>query len=207
MELQKNNLILLDWDDTLFPTSWVMEKHRNGVPITENIKKLDEILFMFLKFVCMYGKVLIITNAEKQWIKISLNLLDKTSFFIQQHIKNNSFEHGTITIISARDLLSGTFPEQIWVWKELTFKKILEKYFQMNQSLLNLICIGDALYEYNAFVSIWKTENFNRRIKYFKYVKFINKTSIDHLCEELTILTKQINKIIHSRKNLDLIYK
>ena len=78
---KENTLFILDWDDTLFPTSNTVKQGislsnnntRNG--LAEHYKELDRMISVFLKHILKYGKVLIITNATKEWISLSSSVI------------------------------------------------------------------------------------------------------------------------------------
>ena len=93
------SLIIFDWDDTLFPTSWVISSkiNTNSYVMTD----LDNIVYTILKHCLRYGTVLIVTNAMPEWVHMSSNSLPKTKKLIGKYIQ----------IISARNLYQKKFPE------------------------------------------------------------------------------------------------
>src|SRR5579872_4810964 len=79
-----NTLIIIDWDDTLYPTSWTME---NNIDLTDpnsrykyisHFEHLDNHLSSALGHMKTLGEVLIITNAMPEWVELSLSVLPKT---------------------------------------------------------------------------------------------------------------------------------
>lgn len=55
-----------------------------------------------------------------------------------------------IPIISANDLFSATYPNEVKEWKEKTFKLLPEK-FNINKNIpTNMVCIGDSPLELDA---------------------------------------------------------
>lgn len=127
METYKNkiyltNIFIIDWDDTLYPTSWV---NKNSIDVTNTsilqqykiyFLELDKTISGLLESLNQVGDVWIVTNANINWIKSCLIGLDLTRKTI---MKNN------IRIVSARDSysLNSTSPTE---WKILTFQDILE---------------------------------------------------------------------------------
>ena len=111
-----STLIILDWDDTLFPTHCVISNNMNvGNKLLRHkyidyFKNLDGVLSKFLQKIIKIGKVIIITNALLEWIGLSSDILPKTTQVLK-HIK----------VISARAKYQPV-SENIMDWKELAFK-------------------------------------------------------------------------------------
>src|SRR5438132_10051267 len=71
----ENTLIIIDWDDTLYPTTWIVE---NNIDLTDPksrykyikyFENLDNQLSEALGHMMTLGEVLIITNAMLEWIE------------------------------------------------------------------------------------------------------------------------------------------
>ena len=150
------NIFIIDWDDTLFPTSWV---NKNSINISESSKiqeykvyflELDTTISMLLESLNQVGEIWIVTNASINWIKTCLLELEQT----RKTIINNK-----IRIVSARDAysLNSSSPTE---WKILTFQDILEDIISkiINKikpnTYINIISIGDAMYEYIALINL-----------------------------------------------------
>jgi hypothetical protein len=154
----KTTLIILDWDDTLFPTSWI-NKNNIGFLSVENriilynkyFYKIDNNLEHLLYKLTNCGKVFIITNALLNWIDMSVNILPKTSKLLKKNI---------IKIVSARGEYSH-YTSNMTEWKKLAFKRELESLLQ-NTKINNIISIGDAEYEYMALINLYE----NNKQKY-----------------------------------------
>lgn len=216
--MDKNNtLLILDWDDTLFPTTWLVKQNIdlsqniNDVKILKYFSKLDEILYKFLSNLNKLGKVVIITNAVKKWIYVTTELLPKT----KKIININS------DVISAREICELKYPKQMHLWKSYIFKNFVENYFQERTSRAygasslcslsncsqkiktpqNIISIGDAEYEFQALKNLYK---YNHRI--LKSIRFIREPSFEYLIEQICITNKNIIKIRNKKNHLDLKY-
>jgi hypothetical protein len=195
-----SKLIILDWDDTLFPTSWSM---MNDINFTKNnmfdkykpyFTDLDNVLYNFLVDCMKYGKVFIVTNAMKRWISKTSELLPKSS----ELLKN-------IIIISAKDLHQKKFPKQINQWKLLVFKYIADTY-TVNHDYDHVISIGDADYEFNALLDLINHHNIKNQ-GYLKSIRLVSAPSYDTLIDQLHTLNKSINKICLANKHMDLQFK
>lgn len=196
MKITKHKtLFILDWDDTLFPTNWIMKNDINLMVSTSRdqyiiyFQELDRVLSKFLQKVSSLGKVIIVTNALPDWVNISSVVLPTTYNLLRK-----------IKIISAR----GTYrlkSSNIMDWKIMAFRDIIDKEFN-NLSLLNVISIGDAEYEYQALISL---NNRKKGIKkYLKSIRFMKDPTHDILIDQLEVLNDAIPKIWNKDKHLDL---
>lgn len=215
MENNKNklyltNIFIIDWDDTLFPTTWI---NKNSIDISNSdiiqeykvyFLELDKTISELLKSLNQVGDIWIVTNANINWIKSCLMELEQTRKII---ITNK------IRIISARDLYSSNSNSPT-EWKILTFQDIMEDI--MNKIInkikpntyINIISIGDAIYEYTALINL---DNFiksyisNKQFKYLlKNVKFIEKPEFDYVIDQMNVLNKKRDDIINKLEYIDL---
>jgi hypothetical protein len=191
-----STLIILDWDDTLFPTTWVNKYNINIIDKNNQIvyqkffKNLDILLEKLFRLLIKCGNVMIITNALLNWIDISSKILPITSDFIQRA--------NIIKIISARSDYSKTSSDPM-EWKRLAFAKELQK---LNKNINNIISIGDAEYEYNALVKLYVSDE--NQFRLLKTVKFVRNPDITHLADQIKILYNSISKICKEPTFLDL---
>lgn len=188
-------LFILDWDDTLFPTNWVMKNGINLlIPSIRDqyiiyFQELDRVLSKFLKNLINMGKVIIVTNALLDWVHISSVVLPCTYNLLRK-----------VTIISARGEYKN-ISSKMMDWKMLAFRDIIDKEFS-DSTLMNVISIGDAEYEYQALIAI------NRQkigtTKYLKSIRFMREPSHDVLIDQLEVLHDAIPKIWKISRHLDL---
>ncbi|CAH6421124.1 Hypothetical protein KVN_LOCUS147 [uncultured virus] len=195
------SIIIFDWDDTLFPTTWLTN---NGINLVDPIvqykyliffSKLDLILFKLLSNATKISKVIIVTNAMEKWVKLSLTILPNTKLLVKNKIQ----------IISARDKYNKILPMNSNIWKKLIFEKIISNEFNSYSYMQNIISVGDADYEFNALVNLYDDKCNTKRI--LKNIKFIQSPSFDMLIDELEILNKFMLKIIYIKRHLDLKFK
>ena len=193
----KNTLFILDWDDTLFPTSW---SNANNIDLIDpnaalsfvNIfKLLDETIFIFLTNIQQCGKVIIITNATKQWVNVSSIVIPKSN----EIIKN-------LSIISARDDYIG-ITTNVNEWKIYAFKQFITKEFRY-KSLMNVISIGDGIYERDALMKLYHL--YPNKIKYLKSIKYKTSPSLNNLIEQLDTVNNAIIDIFKTYSQICKIF-
>jgi len=224
MSINKNkiyltNIFIIDWDDTLFPTTWV---NRNDINLmnSESLSQyklyfleLDKTISSLLESLNKVGDIFIVTNANIKWIKSCLVVLNITRKFIIDK---------KIRLVSARDSYSQTnnSPTE---WKILTFQDIIEdimnkinKNFRPN-TIINIISIGDAMYEYIALINldnfiksyiINRNNKFNCNFNYLlKNIKFIEKPDFDYIIDQMQVLSNNKDDIVNKLSFIDLKFK
>ena len=197
--MQKSNtLIILDWDDTLFPTSWVginninirEKKTRDNYQVM--FAELDNILYNFLTKCINLGKVLIMTNASYGWINITTKMVPNTSKLINKYIK----------VISARESYSEYY--DINKWKHYAFEDEVINYFKNKKTTHNILSIGDALYEYEALIKIYELKKVKPKKRILKTIKLMYSPTYYSLIDQINVLSECINKLSHKKKHIDL---
>jgi hypothetical protein len=206
---KKDTLIILDWDNTLFPTTWVTN---NGIDLrdsnvrNDNISRfteLDSVLYILLNKLSNYGKVVIVTNALQTWVKLSAGVLPKTAFLLNK-----------IKIVSARknhQMHSSSMMD----WKKLAFKNEFSEEINhelpniitkeiLQKRILNIISIGDAEYEYRALIDLY---NLTNKPKLLKSIRLMDDPSYETLVDQLQVINKSFNDICLNKKHMDLKFK
>ena len=195
--IQYNSLIILDWDDTLFPTSFLS---KNGYfseniilaekeeKIKKKLEKLEKSVLRLINISLSKGEVFIITNASEGWVEYTSSKYYQKFYEILDKIK----------IISARGEWEGIFPDNINEWKMNSFSN-LRKYFD-SKLVTNILCLGDSMLEIEAgkFLANCFQEAF------IKTIKFKEDPKPDELNKQLTLVTKQFNIIHSSIKSLTI---
>ena len=198
MILSKNRtLIILDWDDTLFPTTWITT---NEINLKNNIEidkykqyflQVDLDLNNLLTKLQQCGTVIIVTNALISWIKLSITILPRTSKTLD-----------SIKVISARGDYQSKSANPM-DWKKLAFESIIQT---MGKKINNIISVGDAEYEYNALISLFDP-NFNsnpNKYRLLKSVKFIKYPTKEVLIDQIRVLERASIKIATAKTHLDI---
>lgn len=187
--------IIIDWDDTLFPTTWFTKNKMPNLSDflmsgsindnTKEIKMIDRIIYLIIKKCLRYGEVMIITNATLDWIMVCLDFLPKTKKFLMDK---------KVPIISARQ---NTIINDMVNNKKITFKKVINI-----NNYDNIISIGDGMGEYLALINL--CDEFIECNSHLKTIKLIEYPDIENILEQLIILGKSIKKIINAPCHLDL---
>ena len=193
---KNKTLIFIDWDDTFFPTSWVFDQ---GIEIMDpNIREkyskifreLDLLIYNFLNKIEKYGKVIIITNAMPEWVQLSCSLLTDTN----KAMKN-------IPILSAKKLYKEKTSNQK-IWKTMCFNDILKSHTQKIK-ITNIISIGDAFYEYDALVNLYRVQK-NHHERFLKAIQLTRYPSYKKLYEQLHIMYNCIEHVCLHKNHLDI---
>lgn len=226
------NTIFIDWDDTLYPSTWV---HNNNIDCTnkEDINKyklffleLDKSITNLLEILTDNNDnaVYIVTNANKKWVELCLSTLPKTKEIIEKDV----------IILSAKDNYNQK-TNSIMDWKVLTFRDVVKNVYINNtldidemynplhsshnlhnsQFIGNVISIGDSNYEYTALLNLYEyfkkngfklfnTSKKKEKEYLLKNVKLVDKPEFDILINQLCILKKNINVIIEQQNVVDI---
>jgi hypothetical protein len=196
MLLSKNKtLIILDWDDTLFPTTWITTNEinlRNNIDVDKHrqyFSQVDLDLNNLLIKLTQCGTVIIVTNALLSWIKLSTAILPRTSKTMEK-----------IKVISARGDYQNKSANPM-DWKKLAFESIIQG---MEKKINNIISVGDAEYEYNALISLYDSNYNPKYYKLLKSVKFIKYPTKDVIIDQIRVLERASVKIVTSKTHLDI---
>lgn len=187
--------IFFDWDDTLFPTSWVKLQ---GDALYFNMdyydkklmRDLTEIVIKILKLASTLGEVIIVTNAEEKWV------IESTAIYMRDAFNIIS----DITIISARQKYEKSLPNDFLNWKALTFIEEIDN----SMSVEKVVSIGDASYEKDGIkkaVSLCNTK------VSCKTIKLIELPSIEVLIKQLIQLEQNLEKFINDDTTEDFYLK
>jgi len=199
--MEHKTLIIFDWDDTLFPTSWLVQNNINlSDEQTRNkyiilFTRLDTLINQLLIIAMKHGKVIIVTNAVNKWIELSLNMLPNTKKLI----------HNNIDVISARELYQEKHPDQMGLWKRLVFQNYVNDHFKTHP-LQNIISIGDAEHEFNALIELYNAHSVVKK-RILKTVRFIKDPTFESLLDQLNVFKNCLVQIIRSKKHMDLVFK
>ena len=186
-----NSLFIFDWDDTLFPTSFLInegicDEDILSEELTKEFNILEEIIINILNYAIEKGDVYIITNSSISWFKYSSDKCYPNLGNILEKIK----------IISARDEYEKTYPGQNKFWKKKAFLSLKK---EINPKLVtNIICFGDSIIELEA----GKALACNLNEAFVKRIKFKENPEIEDLIKQLNLIKEKIGFIYSKAKNL-----
>ncbi len=188
-----NSIIIYDWDDTLFATTYLMEK---GYLNDENeICETDYLLMAKLEFCVLRllttsintkSDIYIISNSSIEWIESLINRYFPSIEKIIDKIK----------IISAREQYEAEYPSDSNLWKKKAFLSLKQQYD--TNSPINIVNLGDSLADIDAGGLLMK----QFKDSYLKSIKLRESPSITDLIKQLTLTTNQFSNVFKSIKNL-----
>eukprot|EP01084_Bolivina_argentea_P113116 201677_1 len=152
-KVTRNNLIIWDWDDTIFPTySFMTHQDKKDKQFMDKLKTLVLLIEkIFSKMIQIYGSsnIIILTNGSDNWIHKCLNVDIIQHIFI--NFQNLLRKHKIKTISASTKQIQKKFPKNPYKWKRIAFQKIFKDHFNDDNKIINCITsIGDSLYEYKA---------------------------------------------------------
>ena len=177
-------IIFIDWDDTLYPTSWFRSSGdapspRSLAPVFEKIEKTVK---AFLSVAQAVGKTYIVTSASATWVEDCLS----------------SFLPGLRD--SSPEIIPANYYRDRTREKKMDFREMM--IFRKHQAMMSVvkdetsfISIGDSHVEQYALHRIPGIR---------KSVKLKHKPSLEELCEQLENLTTTLPLLVNYRSSIDL---
>ena len=186
-----NSIIIFDWDDTLFCSTYYIKKkcfESISGAIQSKINKLEQCVHQVLSMAIQYGDTYIITNANQNWVDFSAAKYYPSIVPLLQKIK----------VLSARSLFEKKFPNDNRMWKLSAFAEV-GKLYEENK-VTNLICLDDSDLEIEAGnkLSAMFVETF------LKTVKFREEPKPEHIIKQLGLFSKQFEEIHSSARNISI---
>jgi hypothetical protein len=189
-------LIIFDFDDTLFPTSWLQHGFRSESLLnehhTEQLKILAERVLQVLHMALRLGRVVIVTNGLEGWVEMCCE--EDMPSLMQIFAK--------VDIVSARSKYENKSPDPS-EWKRLAFQheaELLEFAGATCATQYNVIALGDSLHEQFAVKSL--TEE--KANYYGKFVKFLKAPTIDQLIAQHEFVASNLSDIVEHPGHLEV---
>lgn len=177
-------IFILDWDDTLFPTTYIKDLSKNT--INNNIS-VDYIisLYNFLNHCLELGKVYILTLSKNNWVKYcAKSISDKNINFLELINRTKIIEANIYSNINSNKNS----------WKSLAVNDILS---DQTKRPKKIISCGDMVFDFLSVIS-----NLQKKIKSV-FFKFSQNPTIDFITNELKKCKNVLPKVISKRvKNL-----
>ena len=165
-------LMFVDWDDTLFPTTWLkiigIDILNPSADMINMFESLDRLISEAIIKMRASGSIKIVSNGSNIWLQACLGVLPNFKEITETDV---------VSMVSARDLFADqdNFPED---WKIIAFKILHD-----GRNPKKIISFGDSEKEHEAATKL-KNEN-----NLIGNVKFIDKPTLNQLVTQLEILT------------------
>jgi hypothetical protein len=189
-------VIIFDWDDTLFPTSFLanLGLHIEGpdapADIQAKLNILSECILLTINRAKQFGRVVIVTNAETGWVELTAS-----KFFplVASDIHQ-------IPILSARS----TFEPQGFIkpleWKEQAFSFVLDSHMAQVDSFKGCMwSIGDSIHERDAVIRVCEAAGLP-----FKSVKLMDRPDLNVLYRQHMLVQKNMFDMTTNSDSLDV---
>jgi hypothetical protein len=195
-------LFIFDWDDTLFPTSWLQREgiHVDGSGFRSQrqkaqFRKVARTASALLAAAKKLGKVIVVTNAEAGWIEqCTTHLLPELAPAIEG-----------VQLVSARSQFIGhaeaACPSE---WKLQAFDREIQAFCAGRAgtaSSMQVFSLGDSLYEQTALFRVAKAMPAVFRPK---SVKLMEQPSVAQLAEQHELLALNLEDLFEQEGEFDI---
>lgn len=194
-------LLIFDWDDTVFPTSWLQREgiHVDGTGCRSQrqkaqFRKVARSATALLEAAKRLGKVIVVTNAEAGWIEqCCTHLLPELAPAIEG-----------VKLVSARSEFIGSNQAEPSEWKCQAFDREIQSFCAGRAgaagSALQVFSLGDSLYEQTALFKVARAMPVFRP----KSVKLMEHPSAVQLVEQHELLSFNLEDLFEQEGELDI---
>ena len=194
--LFKESILIFDYDDTLFPTTFLAQhgyRLDGSNPPPEFQKLLDAFSIVVQKTLdsaMLHGRVVIVTNAETGWIELTARK------FMPQLFETLA-KYPLISARSNYEPLGVTNPCQ---WKVHAFQNIIREHLSGQNVSNSVLSFGDSSHERDAVHHVCS------RLEHIhcKSVKFIERPDIDQLSRQHFLIAGCLEQVVNHPGTLDL---
>jgi phosphoglycolate phosphatase-like HAD superfamily hydrolase len=177
------DIVILDFDDTLFPTTQV-QKAPSFLAYKLQFQKELDLFYSLIVFVLQRLKrnyrVYIVTNGTESWI---------------DHATRWIFDHNflqSILVLSAREKYEAQYPNNTVLWKQKTFLDIIYENMLHQIRIDRLLVIGDSLAEIQAGLYLQKTFN----TMHVNMVHLMAAPTLKQMIEEWQLIDSNLNRLM-----------
>jgi hypothetical protein len=167
-------ITILDWDDTLFPTSWVI---KNNNLDEYNFTDLDIQITKLINILIKIGNIFIVTNALPIWINRTLNVLPRTKSYIKLY--NIQIRYPRLEYNITNNLHS-----KIPVFNDIYTNN-------SRYEPLRIISIGDDQFEFIALKNLLRSKN----KKSLNFIWFKKQPDYTASIEQISCVCENIHSI------------
>lgn len=180
--------VLLDWDDTLIPTSWLRE-HGDEVEspaVQAKLQAIAQLACRVLDTALAAGPTFIITNAKGTWVEHSAQQWAPALIpYLHQ-----------VEVISARERYECVYPGDLSRWKAEAFLDVRRSLDP--EAMINLLVLGDAEHEMDAAELMGRSLT-SAMIKTIRFS--LTPTPMD-LSNQLELVARNMQDILDRASNL-----
>jgi len=201
--------IIFDWDDTLFPTTWLRSQSgklrwQDPLPATSPylpiFQDCSSRVNKLLTIACELGSVSIVTLGAPSWLRHSLRN------FMPEVLATLSTLH--VNICFAREEADLTEPERDSVeLKRRSMRRLLTKFYSHypGQSWKNAVSIGDSAFERQALLDVVGDyeESEGKRCR-CKTVKLASAPDLEQFNSQLDLLSTWLRPVIRFDSDCDI---
>mmetsp|Transcript_9585 Transcript_9585/g.25628 ORF Transcript_9585/g.25628 Transcript_9585/m.25628 type:complete len:267 (+) Transcript_9585:94-894(+) len=196
---RRDAVCVLDWDDTLFPTSCLNAlgvdfrgAHPPAAEIAQQLNALQTLVVAFLETATKFGAVMIVTNGERGWVEHSSSIfLPKVyAFLVSKGIK----------IVSARTNYEHEAPQDPAHWKIRAFMAEMAPVLESTCARVNFLSFGDGISELAASHRL-RLELPTSSIKTIKFLEF---PTIDQLARQVYMVAYSFEELFMHPHSVDL---
>jgi len=194
-------LVLLDWDDTLFPNTFLAQEQYTvedmnplGYAEQTQLDELQDLVIQFLLCCIAFDReCIIITNGEDQWVQRTCHRFMPR---VLPYIHN-------IKVISARALFEAKYPDCPANWKIACFAEQLAAVYTGVEKTCtrNILSFGDSMYERQALQIVTSTMTNTTT----KSIKFVDSPSLKDLICQMKIVSGYMTHLCQHEESLDLV--
>eukprot|EP00929_Paragymnodinium_shiwhaense_P001592 TRINITY_DN101832_c0_g1_i1.p1 TRINITY_DN101832_c0_g1~~TRINITY_DN101832_c0_g1_i1.p1 ORF type:complete len:630 (-),score=98.68 TRINITY_DN101832_c0_g1_i1:267-2156(-) len=184
---RQQTIIVFDWDDTLFPTSFVRKYPEQIEGRASRVRALCRASVRLLEASQKYGKTFIITNGTMDWVEDC----------VRYHVPAMAEVLKGVRVISARDMYEQRCPD-FYQWKAHAFK-LLRQHVDP-ASVANLIVLGDSELEMEAGKAI--SRHFPQVA--LKLLKFSDEPALEELIRELVLVRRVLRAVVQGGLNMTM---
>eukprot|EP00188_Purpureofilum_apyrenoidigerum_P002028 Plantae.Rhodophyta-Purpureofilum_apyrenoidigerum.ctg22025.p1 GENE.Plantae.Rhodophyta-Purpureofilum_apyrenoidigerum.ctg22025~~Plantae.Rhodophyta-Purpureofilum_apyrenoidigerum.ctg22025.p1 ORF type:complete len:228 (-),score=38.97 Plantae.Rhodophyta-Purpureofilum_apyrenoidigerum.ctg22025:192-875(-) len=199
-EQSSSVVIIFDWDDTLLPTTYLTHVQGFQCPdqrplpadIRECLDRVDDEAVSTLANARHYGKLVVVTNADKDWVEVSSKqFLPKVASFITAC---------NVPVISAKYSYESIVPDSPTEWKIMAFEAEILKAVSPSFNLQTVVVLGDNNCERLAGYAVHD----KRPVFKLKTVLFMKKPNPSLLAKQLRLVSKLMSSLCFDDRTYDI---
>eukprot|EP00824_Muranothrix_gubernata_P005726 TRINITY_DN17504_c0_g1_i1.p1 TRINITY_DN17504_c0_g1~~TRINITY_DN17504_c0_g1_i1.p1 ORF type:complete len:290 (-),score=51.21 TRINITY_DN17504_c0_g1_i1:81-863(-) len=205
-------LIILDWDNTLFPLTWLASWFTDvqfpvcvgdASEVMQAAYRTGTTAAALLEAARKCGTVFIVTNAERGWVEMTARQYLPDVARLLEGTNN-------IHVCSARTTYERDFPAQPTMWKMQAILHALVAMYGMtpNERVVNLITVGDSQEEEDGAMAAMAAFRSLRRgaaPSVLKIVRFMERPLSAQLRLQLDGLLKHLTPLVTCNESLRIL--